>query len=116
MIHVSEQSTEYRPQAERRSPWWGVLIAVVGLAILALPIFWLAMVAAVGFSGCFLECSTPEPLTGWLAASAAFVLLCAPFLLAAAIVRRNYRMMWIVVAPVAVLLGLGVYGYLSGAL
>jgi hypothetical protein len=39
------------------------------------PVFWSAAFAVAAFSGCFIACDEPEPLTGVLWAGAAVVLL-----------------------------------------
>ncbi|PYI68523.1 hypothetical protein CVV68_06905 [Arthrobacter livingstonensis] len=50
--------------SKRPSVWWGVGITLVGWLILAFPAFATLFLTASAFSGCFLECTKPEPATG----------------------------------------------------
>ena len=46
-----------------------------------------AFIAMVSFSGCFLECSEPDPFGGVLTLSAALILVAAPLLVAWSILK-----------------------------
>jgi hypothetical protein len=78
----------------RRPLWWGVLLTVVGWAALSIPMTWALLAAAVGFTGCFLECSAPDPAIGMFGLTALVVMVAAPVLAGLALVRRS-RAWWI---------------------
>lgn len=86
---------------ERTRPWWhAALVIIVGYAVAAVPAFFLLMIAAFGFSGCFLECREPDPAQGWVGVAGLVLVLSAPVFAAVAYMKRS-RLIWI---PVALLL------------
>jgi hypothetical protein len=89
--------------AARRPVWWGILLAVVGWAALAIPMSWALLAATVGFTGCFIECSAPDPAIGMFGLTALAVMVAAPVLAGIALVRRS-RAWWIATACAAALI------------
>ncbi|MCG2622810.1 hypothetical protein LVY72_12955 [Arthrobacter sp. I2-34] len=89
--------------AARRPVWWGILLTVVAWAALAIPMFWALLAAAVGFTGCFIECSAPDPGIGMFGVTALAVMAAAPVLAGIALVRRS-RGWWIAAACAAALI------------
>jgi hypothetical protein len=65
-----------RASVKRRLASLGVGVGV--LAVVALPLGFAGFAALASFSGCFLECSEPEPLVGALWAGIALFLLAVP--------------------------------------
>lgn len=94
-----------RPRPGR--PWIGLLVAVGGLALVAVPAFWTFLLAYAGFSGCFLECSTPNPPAGTAWALVTLLLVAAPVVAGVAVARPGPipRGVWVLgaVALLAVL-------------
>lgn len=67
----------------------GVLVGLVGLVVVAYPAFWTALFTLASFTGCFLECSEPEPAVGLMWGSVTLVLLTIPVILGVAVGRRR---------------------------
>ncbi|MBM6621887.1 hypothetical protein JTF08_09730 [Micrococcaceae bacterium RIT802] len=89
------------PDSRRPRRWWqAFLVILVGYALAAVPAFVLLMIAAFGFSGCFIECTQPDPLQGWVGVAGLALVLSAPIIAGVAFMKRR-GMFWI---PVAVLL------------
>ncbi|MCU6481885.1 hypothetical protein [Arthrobacter sp. A2-55] len=76
------------------SPWWGVGITLVGWLILAIPAFFLLFATATMFSGCFLECTAPDPAGGTAGVVFLAAMVAGPPLLGTAVVTRR-RLWWI---------------------
>lgn len=101
--------------AAPRPVWWGILLAVVGWAVFAIPMSWALLAAAVGFTGCFIECFAPDPATGMTALTALAVMVASPVLAGIALVRRS-RAWWIATAGAAALIVVPIaYARLTGA-
>jgi hypothetical protein len=66
---------------------WGTLVGLVVLLAVALPAFWTAFAAYASFSGCFLECSEPEPAVGAVWAAITLFLLALPITVGIAVAR-----------------------------
>ena len=66
-----------------RRPLVAALTGVVGLALCAIPVFWTTVFAVAGFTGCFLECSEPEPAVGLLWGGIALLIGAVPIVVAA---------------------------------
>lgn len=90
------------PSPTRRPVWWGILLALAGLALLAVPILWALLVAYVGFTGCFIECSSPDIGTALFGSAAVLLMVSAPVMAGAALVRRS-RGWWIAAGCAAAL-------------
>ncbi|WP_139005284.1 hypothetical protein [Arthrobacter crystallopoietes] len=93
-----------------------VLAVLLGWLIVGYPAAILAFIAMVSFSGCFLECSEPDPLGGVLTLSAALILVAAPLLVAWSILKPGSRAWKFGAGAVAVLAAVFLYGQLAGAL
>jgi hypothetical protein len=76
------------------SPWWGVGITLFGWLILAIPAFFLLFATATMFSGCFLECTAPDPAGGTAGVIFLAAMVAGPPLLGTAVVTRR-RLWWI---------------------
>ncbi|WP_380175839.1 hypothetical protein ACFEMC_09725 [Kineococcus sp. DHX-1] len=76
--------------AARRRRALGVLVAVVGLLVVAVPAFWCLVFAYSSFSGCFLGCGPSDPANGVLWGGSAVLLLGAA-VLAGRVVARTPR-------------------------
>lgn len=112
---MGRQNTAGRKAVRRRPVWWGVLLAVAGWAALAIPMTWALLAATVGFTGCFIECSEPDPAIGLFGVTALAVMVAAPVLAGIALVRRS-RAWWAAAAcAAAVVLVPVLYARLSGA-
>lgn len=69
----------------------GGALGVVVLALVAVPAFWTAVLAYSAFTGCFLECTGPQPGVGLLWAGTTAALLGLPVVAAAPVVRARRR-------------------------
>lgn len=85
-------------------PWLGLLVGVGGLALVAVPAFWTFLFAYAGFSGCFLECSRPQPLVGAVWALVTLLLVATPVAAGVAVGRAR--------SPRPMLLAAGLLGLL----
>jgi hypothetical protein len=75
-----------------------VLVAVILLVLVAAPAFWTTVFAVASFTGCFLECTTPEPWVGVLWVGVTAVLIAVPVL--AGVYAAGVRGMWLRVSLV----------------
>lgn len=85
-----------RPSTRPRRWWHAALLVVVGYALAAVPAFALLMIAAFGFSGCFLTCGEPDRVQGWIAVAGLVLLLSAPLVAGMAFMKR-LRVLWVTV-------------------
>jgi hypothetical protein len=86
----SSDQHEQRPAPARRLV--GVAVGVGVLVVVAGPAYWTGVFALAGFTGCFIECTGPEPLIGALWAGITLLLLAIPVaagLLAARVESRR---------------------------
>ncbi len=99
----------------KRSALVGWLAGVVALALVAVPAFYAAIFAIAGYTGCFLSCSEPEPLSGLLWTGVTIVLLALP--VAAGLVAVRVRSLggWLAVGAVVVVALLIGYQWLQAA-
>jgi hypothetical protein len=104
-----------RATAAHRPLWWGITLILAGWALLIIPMFWALVLAAAGFSGCFIECSQPDPAVGMVGATAVAIMAAAPVLAGIALIRRS-RTWWIATGCLcaAILLPLA-YARITGA-
>jgi hypothetical protein len=103
------------PDRARRPVWWGVLAALACWALLAFPAVWVGLMTMFAFSGCFIECSQPDPVLGALGVLLLAVFVVVPILLGIAVVRSSKPLLIAgaaVVAAVVVFVG---YGVAAGA-
>jgi len=104
MISDVEGVPTQKASGKRRLAGWGV--GVGALAVVALPVGLAAFGAMIGFSGCFLTCSEPEPLIGAFWAGVALYLLAVPVVAGLVTARVLTALGWrIALALPAVLLG-----------
>ena len=98
------------PNHKRRRPLAGVVVGTAVLAIVAVPAFWAGMFTMASLSGCFLECSKPDPANaaGW--GAIAVLLLVLPVSAGLAVARARQR--WAVIFAVTLAV-LGVFGWLT---
>jgi hypothetical protein len=66
-----------------------VLCGIATAAAAAVPAFWTAMFSVSSFTGCFIECSSPDPLGGVMLAVVTVVLLGLPLLVGLVIGGAN---------------------------
>ncbi len=92
-----------------------VLAVLLGWLIVGYPAAILAFIGMVSFSGCFLECSEPDPLGGVLTFGAALLLVAAPLLVAWSILKPASPTWKFGAGAVAILAGVFLYGQLAGA-
>jgi hypothetical protein len=93
-----------RASRKRRLTGLGVGLGV--LAVVAVPVGLAAFGAMIGFSGCFLTCSEPEPLIGAFWAGVALYLLAVPVVAGLVTARVLTAPGWrIALALTAVLMG-----------
>jgi hypothetical protein len=86
-----------------RGRWVAASALGVGvLALVAVPALWAAVLAYSAFTGCFLECTGPQPAVGVLWAGATVALLGLPVVAAAVVVRVPTRRALTVVTAAAV--------------
>ncbi|WP_417219506.1 hypothetical protein [Arthrobacter sp.] len=88
------------PARKPRRWWHAALVLLVGYALAAVPAFFLLLIASIGFSGCFIECSKPDPVQGWVGVGGIVVVLIAPIVACVAFMKRS-RLIWV---PVVLLL------------
>jgi hypothetical protein len=90
-----------------RRPGLGVLAGLGVLVLVAVPAGWSAYFALVSFTGCFIECSEPEPGTGVLWGSLALFFLGLPVLAGLIVARVPLRrgLPWLIGLGGAVMLG-----------
>ena len=93
-----------------------VLAVLLGWVIVGYPVFMLAVVAMVNFSGCFLECFEPDPWAGSVAAGAALLLVAGPVLVGWSVLRPGSPAWKYGVGAVAVLAVVGLAGTIYGSL
>jgi hypothetical protein len=93
-----------------------VLAVLLGWVIVGYPVFMLAVVAMVNFSGCFLECFEPDPWAGALATGGAIVLVAGPVLVGWSVLRPGSSAWKYGVGGVAVLAVVGIAGTIYGSL
>jgi hypothetical protein len=93
-----------------------VLAVLLGWLIVGYPAAMLALGAMFSFSGCFLECSEPDPLAGTLLLGTAISLVGGPVLIGWSILRPGSSTWKIGVGGVALLVAVGLVGVLAGAL
>lgn len=88
---------------KRRRPLAGVLVGTAVLAVVAVPAFWTGMFTLFSLSGCFLECSEPDPknAAGWGAVTV--LLLALPLSAGLAVARARQRWAFIFAVALAVL-------------
>lgn len=77
------------PSTSSHRPLLAAATGAVVLALCAVPLFWTAVFAIAGFTGCFLGCSEPEPAVGALWGGIALLLGSAP--VAAGALAGGYR-------------------------
>lgn len=92
-----------------------VVAVLLGWLIVGYPAAVLAFIAMISFSGCFLECSKPDPLGGVLASGAALILVAGPVLVAWSILKPGSPAWKFGAAAVAVLAAVFLFGVLTGA-
>ncbi|MDQ1535861.1 MAG: hypothetical protein QOE58_254 [Actinomycetota bacterium] len=74
--------------ARRRHPrLYGTLVGLGVFALVAVPAAWSGFFAITFFSGCFLECSEPDPLWGAVYALSALFLLAMPVITGVLVAR-----------------------------
>lgn len=93
-----------------------ILAVLLGWVIVGYPVFLLGVAAMVYFSGCFLECSEPDPWAGSLAAGAAVLLVAGPVLVGWSVLRPGSSAWKYGVGAVAALAVVGVAGTIYGSL
>ncbi|EMY35650.1 hypothetical protein D477_003108 [Arthrobacter crystallopoietes BAB-32] len=93
-----------------------VLAVLLGWLVVCYPAFLLALVSMFSFSGCFLECTEPDPLAGVLFLGAALVLAAAPVLLGWSILRPGSPAWKFGVGGLLVLAAIWGYEVVAGAL
>jgi hypothetical protein len=102
--------TAPRPSGRRRLA--GLAVGIVALAVLGYPILVTALLANVSFTGCFLECSPPQPGRGVAWSLVTAVLLAPPVYLGLSVARvRTPRAR--LVAGAAILVVVAAWGVLS---
>jgi len=72
----------------------GVVVGLVVLAVVAVPAAWSGLLALWSFSGCFIECSQPEPGRGAIWAGIAIFLIALPVFAGVAVARVPLRRVW----------------------
>ncbi len=97
----------------RRSGLLGILAGLVTCALVAVPMVYAAMFAVAGYTGCFLECSEPEPLVGLMWTGVTILLLALPVVTGVVAARVRTLGGWVAVAIVVVVLIIG-YQALQG--
>ena len=78
-----------RPSVGRRLA--GVAVGLVALAVVGYPVVITALLANVSFTGCFLECSAPQPGRGIVWSVVTALLLAVPVFLGLAVARVRSR-------------------------
>jgi len=93
-VASSDRNGGHGRDREGRHPGWGVLVGLVVLAVVAVPAAWSGLFALAAFSGCFIECSQPQPGRGALWAGIAIFLIALPVFAGLAIARVPLRRVW----------------------
>jgi hypothetical protein len=89
----------------------GIAVGLGVLALVAVPAGFTAFAALVSFSGCFIECSEPEPIVGVLYVAIALVLLAVPLVAGLVTARVLTALGWrIALAIAAIIVGLSLGG------
>jgi hypothetical protein len=97
--------SEARPTTRRRVA--GVAVGIVALLVLGYPMVITALLASFSFSGCFLECSAPQPGRGVAWSVVTAVLLAVPVCLGLAVARVRRRAAWLSAGGVVAAVVLG---------
>lgn len=92
--------TNQRRKRSARDRLLGAVVAAGVLALVAVPAFYTALFAVAGFSGCFLECNTPDPMVGMGWSIITLVLLALPIAAGLVATRVRSKRGWLIVAVV----------------
>jgi hypothetical protein len=82
----------------------GLAVGLGVLVLVAVPLGYIAFAALVSFSGCFIECSEPEPMVGVLYAAIALLLLAVPLVAGLVTARVLTAPGWRIALTIAVLI------------
>ena len=85
----------------------GLAVGVVLLALLAYPLGVLGLFAYSSFTGCFLECSTPEPGSGVLWSGFAALVMAIPLALGMVVAGVRSRAAWLAAGAVVLVVVVG---------
>ncbi len=96
-----------------RSTLRGLAAGVIAALVLAYPILWMGFVAVISWSGCFIECGTPDRGQAILLLAIIGVLLADIGLWAVSGFRRFPRVLTLIAAGPVVILGVA---WLAGTL
>jgi hypothetical protein len=99
MSVVQEQAT---PTADHRRTGWGIAVGALTAVVVAVPAFWTALFAMFSFTGCFIECREPEPLTGALWAGISLLLVLTPAFAGMTVARAGVRSRAVTMATLSV--------------
>ncbi|HEX5533834.1 MAG TPA: hypothetical protein VFX33_08855 [Actinomycetales bacterium] len=102
---------DFGTQPGRRRPLAGVVVGIALLAVVAVPAFWTGVFAVAAVSGCFMECSKPDPAAAALWGGVTVVLLVVPISAGLAVARARQR--WAGIIFAVAVAALGVFGWLT---